>query len=107
METQSFASSSTATVNADEMLITAMCTVGNPCVIEQSQLGAGAGSSPSRCHPTIVIGIALDSSKLSRSGSGCAEQARTPTYHPFIVVYQIAENGVVYADSGVAGGRSG
>lgn len=40
-------------------------------------------------------------------GSGSAEQARAPTYHPFIVVYQIAENGVVYADSGIAGGRSG
>uniref|UniRef100_F1KPF7 Baculoviral IAP repeat-containing protein 6 n=1 Tax=Ascaris suum TaxID=6253 RepID=F1KPF7_ASCSU len=138
MDTQSFASSSTGVVNADEMLITAMCTVGNPCMIEQSPLGAGAGSSPTRCHPTIVIGIALDNSKLSRTdrqhggsaevcalnsvnsvcgadatprivledGSGPAEQARAPTYHPFIVVYQIAENGVVYADSGIAGGRS-
>ncbi|KHN86883.1 Baculoviral IAP repeat-containing protein 6 [Toxocara canis] len=107
-------------------------------MIEQSSIGAVAGSTAARCHPTIVVGIALDSSKLIRSdrqhggsaevcalnsvnsvcgadatprivaeeASGSAEQTKAPAYHPFVVVYQITEHGVVCADSSIAGGRS-
>ncbi|VDM37229.1 unnamed protein product [Toxocara canis] len=138
IETQNSPPQSTVAANVDELLITAICTVGNPCMIEQSSIGAVAGSTAARCHPTIVVGIALDSSKLIRSdrqhggsaevcalnsvnsvcgadatprivaeeASGSAEQTKAPAYHPFVVVYQITEHGVVCADSSIAGGRS-
>ncbi|VDK44650.1 unnamed protein product, partial [Anisakis simplex] len=128
VELQNSLSSQTNTLtssSSDEMLIVAICTVGAPCIIEPSSVGAVAGSAAARCHPAIVVGIGIDSCKLSKvctadvtprivtedsttlqqSLSSCTSSP--PSYHPFIVVYQIADHATVNnTDSNIATTRT-